>query len=168
MVHRRWSFERLSDDSGEEEPRLRREIDSKNQQISNLNQQLAENKRQLLDREKQGADKDRQIAQITERLVAQEQELAQVKSDLAQKLAMLIETQEALRLANEPIESQRAEVVRIQTENANDRLERDLAQQKEETDNLRNKMENFELKIPVGPNLDDDPTAKQSHLMRET
>ncbi|KAG9090517.1 hypothetical protein FS749_000494 [Ceratobasidium sp. UAMH 11750] len=144
MVHRRWWFERLSDDSGEEEPRLRREIDSNKQQISNLNQQLAEHKTQLADREKQLADKDSQIAQITERLTTQEQEVVQIKNELTQKLAMLIETQEALHRANESIESQRAEVARIQTESTNDQLGRDLAHQKEETDSLRNKMENFE------------------------
>ncbi|KAG8699149.1 hypothetical protein FRC08_005481 [Ceratobasidium sp. 394] len=144
LVYRRWWFERLSDDSGEEEPRLRREIDSKNQQISDLNQQLAENKKQLANYEKEVTDKDRQNAQFTERLANQDQELAEIKSELTQKLAMLVETQEALRRANEPTESQRAEVAWIQTGNANGRLERHMAQQKEATDNLRDKMESFE------------------------
>ncbi|KAG8692744.1 hypothetical protein FRC08_009560, partial [Ceratobasidium sp. 394] len=87
---------------------------------------------------------DRCIAQLTEQLVEKDQEFSQVKSDLAEKLFILAETQEALRQTNESLTSQKVELAQIRAENANGRLERELAQQKEETSDLRNKMEGFE------------------------
>ncbi|KAG9081688.1 hypothetical protein FRC06_005450, partial [Ceratobasidium sp. 370] len=119
-----------SDDTGEEEPQLRREIAAKNKQLADHDVQLVE--------------KEHRIGQLTEQLAEKDRELSQLKNDLAEKLSIIGENQEALRQANESLTSQRAELTRIRAENANDRLERDLAQQKEETDGLRNKMESFE------------------------
>ncbi|KAG9090518.1 hypothetical protein FS749_000495 [Ceratobasidium sp. UAMH 11750] len=130
MAHRRWWFERLSDDTGEEEPKLRQEIDTKKKQLGDCDAQLAK--------------KDRCIAQLTEQLVEKDQELSQVKDDLAEKLFILAEIQEALHQTNESLTSQKAELAQIRAENANGRQERELAQQKEETSDLRNKMEGFE------------------------
>jgi chromosome segregation ATPase len=119
-----------SDNTGEEDQRLSREIASKNQQLKDWDARLA--------------DKDRQLTEITGRLSSRDQKLARIKNDLAEKSTLLRETQDALRQASESIASRDAELLRVQAQTKHDRLESDLARQKDEMTNMREKMESFE------------------------
>ncbi|QRV97894.1 ricin-type beta-trefoil lectin domain protein [Ceratobasidium sp. AG-Ba] len=57
----KWRFERLSDDTGEEDQKLRNDITAKNKQLEDLKSQLTK--------------KDAQVTQLTQRLSSQSQEL---------------------------------------------------------------------------------------------
>ncbi|QRV97949.1 DNA double-strand break repair Rad50 ATPase [Ceratobasidium sp. AG-Ba] len=128
--YRRWWFERLSTDSGEAEPQLRRDIGMKDEELAGCRAQIAY--------------QEHKIAELTQQLAAQSQELADVKNNLVQKSNALVDALEALRQANEDIESQKAKISQIENDNSNKQIKQELARQQEETDQLRNKMEAFE------------------------
>ncbi|KAG9087954.1 hypothetical protein FRC06_002283 [Ceratobasidium sp. 370] len=122
-----------SDDTGEEEQKLGKDILSKDKQINEQKAQLAE--------------KDNQLAQLTEQLAAKNQALTETNHDLADKSARLLETQDALRRAIESLAAQSAVLLPVELKKISDRLEQEQCQQKEETRNLRDKVEVLERQV---------------------
>ncbi|KAG9090924.1 hypothetical protein FS749_000194 [Ceratobasidium sp. UAMH 11750] len=150
LACKRWRFERLSDDTGEEEQKLSKELQSKNTQVAEKDRriqeqgvqlaekggQLAERDRQLAERDQQLAEKDSQLAQMKERLASQGGELSRVKLDLAQKSELLLQTQDALRRAGESLAAQGNESLRDEVRSMNHRLEK--------AENLQERLETLE------------------------
>jgi len=81
VPQKRWRLERLSDDTGEEEGRLKKEVAAKNQEL---------------------VGKDKLVADLTKQLSNKDRELARVRKELAEMSTLLEQTQSALRQATEP------------------------------------------------------------------
>ncbi|KAF8608035.1 hypothetical protein BDV93DRAFT_551902 [Ceratobasidium sp. AG-I] len=69
VPHKRWRFERLSDDTGEDGWQLRKEVDQKN----------------------------KQLAELADRLAKKDEELARIQQELSEKSALLEKTRNAPR-----------------------------------------------------------------------
>ncbi|KAG8692942.1 hypothetical protein FRC08_009438 [Ceratobasidium sp. 394] len=130
LACKRWRFERLSDDTGEEEQKLIQELQSKSKQIDEKDRRIQEQNAQLTERNCSLAEKDQQLAeqgsqlvQMKERLATQEGEFNRVTLDLAQKSALLLQTQDALRLAGESLVAHGNESLRAEVQRVIDRLE---------------------------------------------
>lgn len=115
VPQKRWRLERLSDDTGEEEGRLRKEVAGKKQEL---------------------VEKDKLVADLTKKLATKDQELVRIRKDLSERSALLEQTQGALCQA---LKSQAME-----PDIRHSQMGDELAQQQKETANLREKMERFE------------------------
>jgi len=105
-LKKRWKFERLSDDTGDQDEQIRREIVSKDEQLASKDQQIAE-KTQLV------GQKDEQLAQKDQQLVEQARQLANQSEQLADHSRQLVEQSRELadqseRMAEKDQETARA------------------------------------------------------------
>ncbi|KAF8608036.1 hypothetical protein BDV93DRAFT_541431 [Ceratobasidium sp. AG-I] len=139
VPQKRWRLERISDETGDEEWRLKQEAIQKNKQLASKDQQLASNAEQLASKDRCIAEKDKLAVELTERLASKDRELARVKQELSEKSALLEQTRRAPRQEVVTLKS------RDSDRNLKDRnLEEKLSQQQKETVGLREKMERVE------------------------
>ncbi|KAG9092036.1 hypothetical protein FRC06_000273 [Ceratobasidium sp. 370] len=136
--HQRWKFERLSDDAGEEEQRLPREIAERDQQLAAKDQRLATKDQQL-------ADKTLQLAEVVERLKSKEQELNRLH-DLGScgEASGRYTCRDALSQANDTIRDRDIELLKLQNQMLREKMENDAYKQQRETGELREKVEKLE------------------------
>ncbi|KAF8608037.1 hypothetical protein BDV93DRAFT_602941 [Ceratobasidium sp. AG-I] len=160
---KRWSFERLSDETGDEEWQLRQEVAQKNEQLASKDRQLTSKAEEIVSRDRRIAERDTLAAELTGRLAYKvkelankDQELIRIKQELSEKSALLEQTQNALRQAeasNKP--------PNIEPEISGRSLEDELLQQRKETASLREQMDRFERMFSQMT----DPGAKRPNNM---
>ncbi|KAG9121573.1 hypothetical protein FRC07_002414 [Ceratobasidium sp. 392] len=126
LACRRWRFEHLSNETGEEEEEILNELQTKTKQLE---------------------EKDRQLAQANAQLSSQAEELRRANFELVQRSAILAQTQETLRQVSESLAALSNQSARNDTQSANKRLEQELAQQKAKTDKLQEQLESLEQKL---------------------
>ncbi|KAG8774876.1 hypothetical protein FRC12_001784 [Ceratobasidium sp. 428] len=118
---RRWRFERLrsvvlnyaavtlkflySDDTGEREQKLFKEIQANNKRIEKHAQQIKEQNARL-------AEKDSLITELKAQLESRDNELDKVKFELDQKSTLAAQLQDALRQASESLATQGRDLLR--------------------------------------------------------
>lgn len=139
VPQKRWRFERLSDDTGDEEYRLKKEVAEKNEQLAEKVRQLASKDKDITSKGQQLAEKAQVEAELTARLAKKDQELARIQQELSEKSALLEQTQNALHQAEASLKSRD-----LEPEIESSSLKDELSQQQKETANLREKMERFE------------------------
>ncbi|KAG9125755.1 hypothetical protein FRC07_006337 [Ceratobasidium sp. 392] len=140
LACKRWKFERLSDDTGEEEQKLLKDIESKNKQVAEQDEKIKEQAAQL-------NDKNNQLAELKARLASQDEELSKVKLDLNRQSTLLVQTQDVLHRASESLATQGTDLLRTEVWDNQSRTNNELSQQKERQKKLQEKVEGLERMI---------------------
>ncbi|KAG8767026.1 hypothetical protein FRC12_006488 [Ceratobasidium sp. 428] len=137
---KRWRFERLSDDTGEEGQKLLRVIQGRNEHIKEQSAQLDERNRQI-------AENSKLLAQLKEQLESRGKELDKVKVELNQKSTLLLQTQDALRRASDSLATRNSESLRVEVQSIHSRLEGEQSQRKETEGKLEERVESLERMV---------------------
>jgi len=89
VPQKRWRLERLSDETGDDEWRLTKEVAEKNEQLVSKDQQLTTKIDELASKERHIIEMDKQTAELSEQLASKDEELAHVRQELVEKSALL-------------------------------------------------------------------------------
>ncbi|KAG8774872.1 hypothetical protein FRC12_001780 [Ceratobasidium sp. 428] len=122
----RWRFEHLSDETGEENEDILKQLQTKSKEVE---------------------EKDNELAWLRKQLTSQAEELAMAKLDLAQGSAVLAETQETLRQVSASLAVLVKQSVPNEVQSAMKHLEQELAQQKEKSKRLEQQLEELGQKV---------------------
>lgn len=143
LRYRLWYFEYLSDVTNDDDEGLKKKLAVNTIELAAKQREVAE-KTALL------ADKDVRLRENATLLETRQHQLDQMRNQLAEAASSLSNTQEALTRAESLLRTKDAELQLLRQESLNSRVakcENELAQQQQETADLRTKLETLELVV---------------------
>ncbi|KAG8715474.1 hypothetical protein FRC09_016589 [Ceratobasidium sp. 395] len=126
LACRRWRFEHLSDETGEENEEVLKKLQAKSKEVE---------------------EKDSELVWLRKQLASQAEELALVKLDIARGSAVLAQTQETLRQVSGSLATLVDQSALDKFQSVTKHLEQEQAQQKEKSEKLEKKLEELGQKV---------------------
>jgi hypothetical protein len=126
------------------------ELANKDRQMAEMTERLAKQDQELARMDQDNRDKGIRIEDMTKQLGVQTEELCQLRRDIAvrddptERSALLVQTQEALRRANDLIKDRDIELLKLQNQMLRDRLESEASRRQRDSADVGEKMANLE------------------------